>query len=84
MTISEKQASGIPIRIEGDSLPLGRLYISHRQMWLEFPTGVARRVVEDLFPGAQIEVDEERYTADRGDLIIKARIVGFVWRPKTR
>lgn len=77
-----KQAPGIPIRIEGDTLPLGRLYISHRQMWLEFPTGVSRRVIETLFPGAEIEVDEERCTAGRGDLIVKARIVGFVWRPQ--
>lgn len=71
------KAPGIPIRIEGDRLPLGRLYISHRQMWLEFPTGVTRRVVDSLFPCAEIEVDEE----DQAGRIVKARVVAFVWRP---
>lgn len=54
-----KKAPGIPIHIEGDKHPLGRLYISHRQMWLEFPTGVSKSVIESLFPGAQICVDQE-------------------------
>lgn len=74
-----KRAPGIPIRIAGDKYPLGRLYISHRQMWLEFPTGVSRRVIDGLFPGAEILVDEEQ-----DGRVSKARIVAFVWRPMMR
>lgn len=58
-------------------MPLGRLYISHRQMWLEFPTGVSRRVVQSIFPTAEIVIDQE----DDQDRILKARIVGFWWIP---
>jgi hypothetical protein len=75
-----RKAPGIPIRIQEDTHPLGRLYISHRQMWLEFPTGVSRRVIDDLFPGAEIRVDEE----EQDGRITKARIVSFVWRPVMR
>lgn len=69
--------TGIPIHIQGDSLPLGRLYISHRQMTLEFPTGVSSRVIDSLFPGAQWASIEET-----DGKIKKARIVRLWWVPK--
>ena len=59
---------------------IGRLYIHHRQMRLEFPTGVTRRVIDSLFPSAEIVVEEETYRDNR-DLILKARIVSYQWTP---
>lgn len=72
------KAPGIPIRIKGDpKYPIGRLYIHHRQMLLEFPMGISSRVLTSLFPCAEIVIDEEREGR-----IHRAHIVGFEWRPE--
>ena len=72
-------APGIPIHIQGDpKYPIGRLYIRHRQMHLEFPIGVTSRVIDSLFPGAQWVADEES-----DGRVTKARIVRLWWVPSS-